>query len=554
MSLHPATQPESIPADTARVAHAVFPHGNPYLRLRDELGLLFADHRFASLFPKLGQPAESPARLALISIMQFAEGLSDRQAADAVRARIDWKYALGLELDDSGFDHTVLSEFRTRLITGNAERLLLDDLLRRFVQLQIIKPRGRQRTDSTHVLAVVRTLNRIERVAETLRATLNALATVAPEWLCSTAPAEWYERYERRIENYHLPKTDSGRREFAQVVGADGRILLQTVDAATDCPWLREVPMVKLLRAMWSEQYSEHDGEIRWLENKEVAERISTADTISSPYDPDARYSRKRDIEWVGYKVHFTETCDDDAPRMITNVETTVATTPDDNMLEPIHESLKLSGLLPGEHVVDKGYTDSRTLVESRRDHGITVIGPVADDPGWQAREKSGFDKSQFSVDWDQRVVTCPEGKRSISFLANTYPKNGMLFEARFARQDCTPCPSRSLCTRSRVEPRIIGLQAREQYEALQDARRQQTTEEFRKRYRVRAGIEGTHAQAVRRCELRQNRYVGLAKTTLQHVLTAVAINLIRITEWPKGTPLARTRRSRFARLRPLAV
>jgi transposase len=554
MSLRPATQPESVPADTARVARAAFPRGNPYLRLRDELGSLFADQRFTELFPTIGQPAESPARLALISVMQFAEGLSDRQAADAVRARIDWKYVLGLELDDSGFDHTVLSEFRTRLVAGNAERLLLDDLLGRFVQLRVIKPRGRQRTDSTHVLAAVRTLNRLERIGEILRATLNALATVAPEWLSAVAPLEWYERYEHRVENYHLPKSESARREFACVIGADGRLLLQAIEASPEHPWLCEVPAVKLLRTIWSQQYTDQDGKMRWLENKEVAEHISSAEAVCSPYDLDARYSRKRDIEWVGYKVHFTETCDDDAPRIITNVETTPATTPDDNMLDPIHESLKKNGLLPAEHVVDKGYTDSRTLVESKRDYDVTVIGPVADDPGWQARAKNGFDKSRFPVDWDQRVVTCPEGKKSISFLPNTYPKNGMAFEARFASKDCTPCPSRSLCTRSRTEPRIIGLQPREQYEALQYARRQQTTEEFQKRYAVRAGVEGTHSQADRRCGVRENRYIGLPKTILQHTLTAVAINVIRITEWWKGTPIARTPRSRFARLRPLAA
>jgi transposase len=279
----------------------------------------------------------------------------------------------------------------------------------------------------------------------------------------------------------------------------------------------------------------------------------SPAGLISSPYDTEARYSTKRDVAWVGYKAHLTETCDADRPHLIVNVETTPATTPDDNMAEVVHESEKRRDLLPGEHLVDKGYTDSKVLVASQRAYGVTIVGPVADDPGWQARAGEGFDKGRFAVDWDRQVVTCPAGKTSLSWLPNTSPKNGMVFEARFARKDCTPCPHRSQCTRSKQEPRIIGLLPREQHEALQAARREQETEEFRCRYAARAGIEGTHEQAIRRCGLRRCRYIGETKAHLQHLLTAAAINLVRLSEWWAGTPLSRTRCSRFAALQPAA-
>src|SRR5262245_26584709 len=176
MSLHP--QPiDPVPAETARVARAAFPRGNVYLRMRDELGSLYTDEEFAALFPPRGQPAAAPWRLALTLVMQYAEGLSDRQAADAVRGRLDWKYALGLELTDPGWDASVLSEFRARLVAGGAELLLLDAMLARFTAAGLLKARGRQRTDSTHVLAAIRWLNRLECVGETLRHALNALAT-----------------------------------------------------------------------------------------------------------------------------------------------------------------------------------------------------------------------------------------------------------------------------------------------------------------------------------------------------------------------------------------
>jgi transposase len=192
--------------------------------------------------------------------------------------------------------------------------------------------------------------------------------------------------------------------------------------------------------------------------------------------------------------------------------------TPDDNMIGVVHASLRRRDLLPGEHLVDKGYTDAHVLIESQHAYGVTVVGPVAEDPSWQTRAGEGFDKGSFVVDWDRQVVTGPAGKESISWLPNTYPKNGMVFEARFARKDCTPCPCRPQCTRSKQEPRIIGLLPREQHEALQAARREQETEEFRSRYAARAGIEGTHEQAICRCGLRRCRYIGEAKAHGQRI------------------------------------
>src|ERR671912_989 len=214
MSLRPEEIPP-VPEETRRVAHAAFPRGNTYMRMRDELGAVYDDHLFAPLFPAHGQPAAPPWRLALTTVMQFAEGLSDRQAADAVRSRIDWKYALSLELTDPGFDHTVLSEFRTRLVAGQAEQLLLETLLSQLRDRGLLKARGRQRTDSTHVLAAIRVLNRLELVGETLRAALNQLATVAPEWTRGVARPEWFERYSRRVEDSRLPRERAERQAYA---------------------------------------------------------------------------------------------------------------------------------------------------------------------------------------------------------------------------------------------------------------------------------------------------------------------------------------------------
>src|SRR5215207_2678914 len=221
MSLKPSVI-EPVPTQTARVVRAAFPKGNLYLSMRDKLGVLFEDVDFTELYPRRGQPAFAPWRLALITVMQFLENLSDRQASEAVRSRIDWKYALSLQLTDAGFDHSVLSHFRDRLVESGRQELLLDRVLELLREKQLLKERGRQRTDSTHVLAAIRVMNRLELVMETMRAALNDLSKAMPIWLGAIAPAEWFTRYAVRIEDSRLPRTEKGRIELAESVGADG--------------------------------------------------------------------------------------------------------------------------------------------------------------------------------------------------------------------------------------------------------------------------------------------------------------------------------------------
>jgi transposase len=198
-----------VPEEVARVAQAVFPRGNVIMQMRDTLGTIYTDEAFADLFPTHGQPALAPWRLALVTVFQFLEGLTDRQEALAVRDRLAWKYALSLELTDPGFDHSVLSEFRSRLVQGHAEQRLLDLLLERCREGGWLKAHGRQRTDSTHILAKIRSLNRTLCVAQTTVYVLNVLSEVAPEWVRAQVPAEWVERYGERLEHERLLKARS---------------------------------------------------------------------------------------------------------------------------------------------------------------------------------------------------------------------------------------------------------------------------------------------------------------------------------------------------------
>ncbi len=538
----------SIPEETARVAHAAYSKGNRYLKLRDELGTLYQDHSFAHLFPHNGRPAEAPWRLALVTVLQFLEDLPDRQAADAVRGRIDWKYLLGLPLDDPGFDFTILSDFRARLVQGEAEQLLLDALLELFKEQGWLKERGRQRSDSTHILAKVRALNRLMCVAETMRFALNSLAVVAGDWLLQHSDEAWRFRYGHRIEEKHFPKSHQSRLELAETIGQDGRRLLTDLYDPATPSWLHQVPAVEALRRVWVQNYYDQDGQIHWRDQGNIPPGTLF---INSPYDLQARYAKKYETRWTGYKVHLTETCESQQPHVILHVATTPAPISDVQMSEVIHTHLHQAHLLPSQHWLDAGYVTADVLVRSQQRFGVAVISPVHPDVKWQAHTDQGVDASQFAIDWSRKQATCPQGHTSVSWTPTIDSRKHEVIKIRFSTRDCQACPLVRLCTSStsRAPRRLLSIRPQAHYEALRAARSRQATKAFSIHYALRSGIEATISQGVRAFGLRRSRYSGLAKTHLQHVGTAAAINLVRIIAWLDGDELAPTRISAFQRL-----
>ncbi len=558
MSLRPQTD-YTVPAETSRVARAAFPKGNAYLTLRDELGTLFTDEDFADLYPEVGQPAAAPWRLALITVLQFAENLTDRQTADAVRARLDWKYALSLNLEDAGFDFSVLSEFRSRLLDGSAEERLLDRMLDLFKERGLVKARGRQRTDSTHVLAAVRELNRLELVGETMLHALNALTEAAPEWLRSVVPPEWADRYRARFTSFHLPRAEGKREALSIAVGADGWHLLGLLYDGAAPAHLRAVPAVDTLRRVWLQQYvyersqSGGEGRLRWRKSGNLP---PAALMVSSPYDTEARHSSKRGGHWRGYKVHLTEACDDGLLAIL-NVETTVATDQDWASVEPVHRHLDERGLLPAEHFVDSAYVSADLLADSRARHGVDLIGPIRPNRSWQMDDDEAYDASHFALDWEREVATCPQGHESrywkpakrVTDRGTGSPTILPMVQVHFHKDDCAACAARPLCTRKRAGPRELTLHVREHHEAMVAARARQDTTAFWDLYSARAGVEGAVSQGVRTSGMRRSRYRGLAKTHLQHVATAAAMNLKRAVDWLNEVPRSTSYQSPFSAL-----
>jgi transposase len=247
MTLRPHPLPP-VPDATMAEVRAAFPKGNLYVDLRTEFGTLYDDHLFADLYPPAGRPvAVAPWRLALVVVMPYIEGRKDRQAADAVRRCMGWKYALSLDLTDPSFDFTLLHDFRHRLLAHEAGQRFLDAFLAACKARGWIKARGAQRTDSTHVLAAIPTLHRLACVLEAMHWALNQLSEAAPVRVRPQVPPAWYTRYGLRSDQARLPKDIRMREALARQIGADGYQLLEWVRLESP-PGLCELPAMEALR------------------------------------------------------------------------------------------------------------------------------------------------------------------------------------------------------------------------------------------------------------------------------------------------------------------
>jgi len=567
VSMQPSPWPEPDPQVVA-VIKAIYRRKELPLavQIRDMLGEVFPDEGFASAFGVRGRPGYSPGRLALVSVLQMAEKLTDRQAAATAAENLSWKYALGLPLEDPGFDFSVLSEFRARVIDGGLEQHLLDVLLAGLAEKGLVKARGKQRTDSTHVVSAVRDLNRLELAGESVRAAVEAIVAAAPGWFAAAFEVPgWSLRYGQRIDSWRLPASQAKRDQLAADYGRDGHALLNAVYAGAAPVWLRDLPAVQVLRVVVLQNYvTVVDKQGRAVIRMRDAERDGVPPApsrVTSPYDLDARWAAKGDdLFWNGYKIHISESCDGpaasapegparrlDRPNIITNVLTTDATVPDAAVTATVHTMLAGRDLAPAEHFVDSGYPSAELLLSSRTGHGIDLVAPLLADTSTQAKAGAGYDRASFLLDFDARTATCPAGQ--VSTLWNPCVQRGVeAIVVTFPASACRPCPVRELCTRRKKGGRQLTVPPREVHEVQAKARAEQTTKQWQERYAVRAGVEGTINQALD-LGIRRARYRGIDKTRLQHILTACAINLIRLDAYWNGHALDRTRTSHINRL-----
>ena len=249
--------------------------------------------------------------------------------------------------------------------------------------------------------------------------------------------------------------------------------------------------------------------------------------------------------------VHVSETCEPTTPHLLTHVHTTPATVHEAQCTTPIQQALIEKDVPPREHLVDAAYISAALLVSSRKEQDIILRGPTRPSQGWQTQVEGAYTVEQFAVDWGQQQVRCPQGHLSTAWWEHGGGQGGRPIIVQFATQTCAPCPVRAACTRAQHRGRRLRLPPRAEAEAVADARAWSASAEGKAQYAQRAGIEGTLSQGVRAFGLRRTRYWGVAKTHLQHVAIAAAINIDRLVAWLDGQPRAQTRTSRFAALAP---
>ncbi len=411
----------------------------------------------------------------------------------------------------------------------------------------MLKARGKQRTDSTHVLASVRGINRLECVLESMRSALNAIAKESPEWLNQIMQEEWLHRYYVRGGNVRIPHSAAERQDFAEMVGRDAHALLDAVYYWSDLINDREIEAVEILRRVVIQQFYVDEDGIHWRTNVEGTPPSSIF--INSPYDLEAHYGKKRHLQWTGYKIYLTETCDEESPRIITNVETSSAPVADFYLTEPIHRALKKKNLLPDLHLADTGFVDAELMLAAQDRYQIDLFGPSHLDQQWQSRHNPKFSGENFAIDWERKKAVCPAGKTSAGW-SNVQSNTGKpVVKIKFSTKDCRVCLFRGDCTKSKIARRTLTILPEEQFEMQRAARQREKTWEYKRQYQRRSGIEGTISQSVRGFGMRRSRYIGAAKTQLQNLMTATAVNFVRLNNWFNEVPIAQTRQPLFARV-----
>jgi transposase len=521
MSVRPVDSQRSF-YHTDYLCGDLFGRANRYRLFREKIW-----PKLLELSPKLhalycednGRPAVDPVMLCGVTLLQFMEKVADRGASEHVVYHLGWKYALDLELDYEGFHSTVLVYFRDRLEEEKAERMIFDGVVELRMELGLVKRKGKQRLDSTHIVGYVKAMSWFECAMETLRLGLEDLKAEVGR---KKRPEFWgrlWVSYVQSKVDWRLSKTEHASR-YRQC-GQDMRDLLEWIDR--NDPKLSEREAVKLLRRVFEEQFEVVEGKLEL-----ITKRPSAA--VQNPHDPDAHYADKGTKQWIGYKVHVVESVDPQQPikkkgepaeHFITEILTTEAAQDEmAGLTETLKREQQHHEITPQGMYADTGYVTENTLTQAEQ-NGMELLGPTRPDP-----HKGAYNTDAFHVDIDKRQAVCPQGNLSSqcsrikdNYLGTEY------YRIEWASQ-CDRCPVQKQCTRSKSGRRtlVVGLR----HDLVQKRREQIREAEFSKSMHPRNGIEATHSELVRGHGLRRTKYRGLSRVSLSHYFMGAACNVKR--------------------------
>lgn len=467
-----------------------------------------------------GRPAVDPVMLAGVTLLQFMERVPDRVAAEHVVFHLGWKYALDLELTYGGFHPTVLVYFRDRLEQKKAERVIFDCVLELLIEMGLVKRKGKQRLDSTHILGYVKEMSRLECAVETLRVALEALGKAVPS---AERPEFWgtlWALYVQSEVDWRLSKAE--RQSRYRQCGSDMEELLEWIKGRGG--QFSELEAVQqLLRRVFEEQFEVVQGKLQ-------PTRKRPARSIQNPHDPDAHFADKGKRQWVGYKVHVVETVDpsrlakvkgEAGENFITEIVTTEAAQDEmAGLAEALKEEESHRGIKPEALYADGGYVTERTLSEAEGS-GIELLGPTRPDP-----HPGPYNADAFVVDIETKRAICPLGNPSTQWsrIRDTY-MGTEYYRIEWGSQ-CDRCPVQRQCTRSKSGRRILVVGLR--HDLVQKRREEMRQADFSRKMHPRNGIEGTLSELVRGHGLRRTKYRGFSRVRLSHYLMGAACNVKR--------------------------
>jgi transposase len=464
-----------------------------------------------SMYSSTGRPGINPVILSLVTIFQFLEDVPDRVAASFVETRLDWKYALHLPLDDSGFHYSDLCNFRKRLYAHDKATLIFDQLLEKIRSMGYLKKRKHQRSDSTHVLAKVCHLSRLENLSEGLRLALGAIEQSDSIYYQEKLPSSYRERWEVKLNDYRM--TDKEREESLNRIGHDIHWLLNILAGTS----FVELPEVDVLSTLFAQNFTVESQKIHLREDC-----VDCKEKIQTPHDPEARYATKRDTHWTGYKIHVTETANDEGEvNFITDITTSNASERDNEALSQIQENTASRDVKPEEQYVDKAYVTGDNLADSQ-EHGIHLMGEAS-----PLTNKGLFTADDFIIDTQAMQATCPSDCKSTSWNQLETGKFAGDIQISFGSQ-CQTCPWRDKCTTNKTGRK---MRISQHHNLMKQRRAESMTDSFREAMKRRPPIEGTISEMVRSHGLRRSRYKGILKTHFQNLLIGAAMNLKRLVK-----------------------
>jgi transposase len=511
--------PKEIPEDTREVVERLLKDSSLYGYLGEHAPEMLNEEMMQGWYSPEGRPGLPPLLMMLVSIFQYVEKLPDRQAAEMAVMRLDWKYALRQMLGWTVFHYSDLCNFRKRLLANQAEASVFEQVLKHLQTQGYVKAKGKQRTDATHVLGQVAWLSRLELVWETLRMALEGIVSRDARWVMQHLPPSFITEHSQKRYDYRL-KPEAVKVAMQQA-GEATAWLLQVVDAA-QLSWADD-EAIQVLRRVLDEQFERGtDGQLQTRPDKDAC-----GDVLVSPHERSARFGRKGETNWQGYKLQVSESIEEQGG-FITDVAVTTTLETDQQALVSIQARLAAHDLTPAQQYVDKGYVSTHNIVNSVA-QGIDLRGRVGDDT---SAHPPGFQQADFQFDFATRQATCPMEQRSISWREYSQVRNGVAAEVNFGKQ-CRTCSAfhAQACT---TTPRGRRLYLNPHLPILLARRAEVLTEPFQRDMRLRQAIESTLSECIRAHGARYARYRGLSKVALQMFFMASALNLKRLAARPR--------------------